>query len=347
MNRTLLPRTLLVLALALPLAASLGGAARAQTKTGTTIGQVLLIEPSARLAAMGNAGAVVTDEALAAYYNPGALGFLPSSQAQFTHSPWLADIAFNYATVAVRTGPHALLFSVAALDSGPMQETLDDRAGGAGDFSGREFSAKFYSFGAGYARALTDRFSAGFQAKVLRETIDNSSLTAVGLDLGVVYKLPFGGTLGASVANFGSRGRYDGLDLRSSLDENPGLYGDPSNRDVTLTTDSYPLPIYFRVGVGMPVRLGYDQRVLLTADAFQPSDNSNSVSLGGEWAFRELVMLRAGYQNLFLDDAEGGLTFGGGLQYDVSGFGLSFDYAWNDFGERLGNTPRFTFGVGF
>lgn len=340
-------RTLTTLALAVALCGSaLVGSARAQTKTGTTIGQVLLIEPSARLSAMGNAGAVATGEALAAYYNPGALGFLPTSQAQFTHSPWLADITYNYATVALRTGPHALLLSVTALDSGEMEET-QVRTGGESEFTGRRFSAQQFAFGLGYGRSLTDRFSAGVHAKLLRESIDNSSLTAFALDFGVVYQLPFGATLGASIVNYGSRARYGGLDLRAGLDLNPEEYGDPSNRDVELVTDAYDLPTMFRVGVGMPVRLGYDQRVTLAVDAFQPSDNSNSVSLGGEWAFRDLVMLRGGYQNLFLEDAEGGLTLGGGLQYDLGGVGLSFDYAWNDFGERLGNTQRFTFGVGF
>lgn len=340
-------RTLTTLALAVALGAgALHGAARAQTKTGTTVGAVMLIEPSARLSAMGNAGAVATGEALAAYYNPGTLGFLPTSQAQFTHSPWLADIAYNYATVALRTGPHALLLSLTALDSGDMEET-QVRTGGESEFTGRRFSAQQLVFGLGYGRALTDRFSAGVHAKLLRESIDNSALTAFALDFGVVYRLPFGATLGASIANYGGRARYGGLDLRAGLDQNPEEFGDPSNRDVELYTEAYDLPTIFRVGVGMPVQLGADQRLSVNVDAFQPSDNSNSVSLGGEWAFRDLVMLRGGYQNLFLEDAEGGLTLGGGLNYDVGGFGLSFDYAWNDFGERLGSTQRFTFGVAF
>lgn len=318
----------------------------AQSKTGTTIGQVLLIEPSARLSAMGNAGAVTSGEAMAAYYNPGTLGFMDASQAQFTHSPWLADISYDYATVVLRTGPNALMLSLTALNSGDIDVT-EVRPGGQSEFTGRRYTVQNLAFGVGYGRQLTDRFSAGVHGKLLRETIDNTSLTAFALDFGVVYTLPFDATLGASISNFGTRGKYDGLDLRVGVDQDPDIFGDPSTRDGSLETESYPLPIYFRVGVGMPVQLGYDQRVRFAIDAFQPSDNTNSVSLGAEWAFRELLMLRVGYQNLFLEDLEGGLTFGGGLQYDLSGFGLSFDYAWNDFGEQLGNTQRFTFGFKF
>ncbi len=337
MNRTLIFALLLVL---------VGGRAQAQSKTGTTIGQVLLIEPSARLAAMGNAGAVASTEAMAAYYNPGALGFLPASQAQFTHSPWLADINYDYATVAIQNGASTLLLSVTSLNSGEIEVT-EARPSGQTEFTGRRYTVQDLVFGMGYGRRFTDRFSAGLQAKVLRETIDKSSLSAFALDFGVIYMLPFNAVLGASISNFGSRGRYQGLDLRVGVDDDSEVFGDPSNRDASLETETYPLPIYFRVGLGLPVKIGFDQQVLLAVDAFQPSDNTNSVSFGAEWAFRDILKLRSGYQNLFLEDAEGGLTFGGGLQYEVSGFGLTIDYAWNDFGARLGETQRFTFGLSF
>ncbi|MEM1126131.1 MAG: PorV/PorQ family protein [Bacteroidota bacterium] len=339
---TAFPRLALLLLAALLIQAD----AWAQSKTGTTIGQVLLIEPSARLAAMGNTGAVAYTEAMAAYYNPGALGFVPSSQVQFTHSSWLAGITYDYATVALQAGANTLMLSLTALNSGDIDVT-EPRAGGQSEFTGRRYSVTNLAFGVGIGRRLTDRFSAGVHVKLLRESIDNSQLTALAVDFGVIYQLPRGATLGASLANFGTRGRYDGLDLRIGVDQDPDRFGDPSNRDATLFTETYPLPIYFRVGLGLPVQLTADQRLSLAVDAFQPSDNTNSVSLGGEWAFRDLVMVRAGYQNLFLEDQEGGLTFGGGLQYAVSGLGFSFDYAWNDFGTGLGNTQRFTFGFAF
>ena len=46
-----------------------------QAKTGTTIGSFLLIEPSARITGMGNAGSTLYDDGLdAAYYNAAAIG---------------------------------------------------------------------------------------------------------------------------------------------------------------------------------------------------------------------------------------------------------------------------------
>ena len=319
-----------------------GGPALSQSKTGTAIGQFLMIEPSAQVAAMGNAGATALEGSMAAYYNPGALGRLTQSSAQFTHSPWLADIQYNYAAVAVKLGPNALLLSVTALDSGDMDVRTVDMPEGTGE----QFSVNDLALGLGYGRRVTDRFSAGVQVKYVQETIWHSQLSAVGVDVGVIYELPFRAYLGASISNFGTRGSFDGRDLRIRYDQDPDVFGDNSNLPAALETEDYPLPIFFRVGVGVPVQLGADSRVLVVADAYQPSDNTNSVSFGAEWAYADLLFLRGGYQNLFLEDAEGGLTLGGGLRYQLSGFGLGFDYAWADHG-LLGSTQRFTLGFGF
>jgi hypothetical protein len=59
----------------------------AQSKTGTAIGTFLLIEPSARIAGMGNAGVTTYSEIQSAYFNPAAIGELSGSGAQFTHRP--------------------------------------------------------------------------------------------------------------------------------------------------------------------------------------------------------------------------------------------------------------------
>jgi hypothetical protein len=49
------------------------GGALAQTKTGTSMGQFLLIEPSARIAGMGNAGVALPVGLDAVYFNPSAI----------------------------------------------------------------------------------------------------------------------------------------------------------------------------------------------------------------------------------------------------------------------------------
>lgn len=335
-----LPARLATLALVVAVA----GPALAQTKTGTTIGQFLMIEPSARVAAQGNAGATAREGALATYYNPGALGFIEGTTAAFSHSAWLADIDYNYASVAVKLGAsQALSLSVTQLSSGDMAVRTEDQPQGTGEL----YSVEDLAIGIGYGRRFTDRFSGGLQVKYVQETIYNSSARTVALDAGVIYELPFQAVLGASIANFGTQTSFDGRDLRIRFDQDPDVFGDNDNLPGSLETDSFALPIFFRVGMSLPVQVGADSQVTLSADAYQPSDNSNSVSVGGEWTYANLISARAGYQDLFQEDLEGGLRLGGGLQYRVSGFDVSFDYAWADHGSRLGATQRFSLGLGF
>ncbi len=317
--------------------------ASAQSKTGTTVGQFLLIEPSARLAAMGNAGVSTSREVTAAFYNPAALGSLEKSDAQFTYGQWLANISYNYAAVAVRIGEtNTLHLAVTSLNSGEMDvRTVEQPLG-----TGERFTVQDLALGLGYGRRVTDRFSAGLQVNYIRETVWHSSLTAFGLNFGVLYQLPFGATLGASISNFGSRGRYDGRDLRIRYDQDPDRFGDNSSLPAALHTEEFALPILFRVGLGVPVAVGARNEVRLSVDAFQPSDNTSSVSFGGEWILMDTFALRGGYQNLFQEDSETGLTLGMGLSYDVSRYVVRIDYAWSDYG-RVGDVQRFTFGFSF
>lgn len=315
----------------------------AQSKTGTTIGQFLMIEPSARVAAMGNAGVTTFDEVSASYFNPAALGRMEQSAAQFTHSEWLADISYRYAVAGIQLGgAGALMLTVTSLSSGEIDVRTVEQPMGTGE----RYTVENLAFGLGYSRRVTDRFAAGLHVKYLRETIWHSTLSALSLDFGVQYELPFNAYIGASLSNFGTRGTYDGRDLRIRFDQDPDRFGDNSNLPAALETEDYPLPITFRVGLGMPVEFGRSNRLLLVVDALQPSDNTQSISFGGEWTFLNLLSARAGYQNMFQQDSETGLTLGAGLQYALGGYGVRFDYAWGDHG-RLDSTQRFTLGVSF
>jgi hypothetical protein len=163
--------------------ASLGSA---QTKTGTTVGQFLLIEPSARIAAMGNAGVTAYGEIQSAYYNPGSLGHLTGSGVQFTHSAWLADIAYDYVGAVLVLGDVGNLFgSVTSLNSGEIDvRTVDQPLG-----TGERYTVSDVAFGLGFGRRISDHFSLGLQVNYLQETIWHSSMSAVALNIGTIYEV--------------------------------------------------------------------------------------------------------------------------------------------------------------
>lgn len=318
--------------------------ALAQSKTGTTIGQMLLIEPSARATAMGNASVALYDEVASVYYNPGAMRQLNEYGVHFTHSLWLADIKYDYAAAFIPAGGFGnLFFSLTALNSGEINvRTVAQPLG-----TGERYSVSNLALGLGYGRALSDGFSVGVQLTYLQETIWHSSLSTFGLNVGTIYRVSENGLrLGASISNFGLQAGYSGRDLRIQYDLDARKYGDNSALPGEVVTQDFSLPVLFRVGMSLPYKFHHNHQILLAVDAFHPNDNTESMSLGAEWSFLNAFALRGGYQNLFLKDSEVGLTAGAGLHYDFQGFVFKFDYSWADYG-RLENAQRFSLGLTF
>jgi hypothetical protein len=317
---------------------------RAQSKTGTTIGDFLLIEPSARIAGMGNAGATTYSEIQAAYYNPAAIGLLTRTGLQFSYVPWLAGINYNFAAVALPLGDFGNVYAgVTSLNSGEIDVRTVEQEHGTGE----RYTVSDIAIGIGYGKQISDRFSVGLQAIYLQETIWHSSLNALALSVGTIYRISADGLhIGASISNFGTRGRYDGRDLRIKYDQNPNAYGDNSVLPGELVTGDFPLPVLFRVGVGMPVSLGEQNKIHLAVDALHRNDNTESMNVGLEWEFLNTFMLRGGYQDLFQKDSETGLTLGVGVHYATDALQLSFDYGWVDHG-RLEKVNMLTLGASF
>ncbi len=324
----------------LALALLAAGAANAQSKTGTSIGQFLLIEPSARLTAMGNAGVALYDGIQSVYYNPAALASVDRYALQASHSDWLAGIDYDYLAVGAPFGRFGTaMISVTALSSGEMDVRTVEMPHGTGE----RYSVNDLAVGLAYARPISDRFSAGGQLTYLQETIWHTSMKTLVLNVGTLYRISENGLhIGSSISNIGTKGGFSGRDLAMQYDNDPDRYGDNSALPGERFTDDFPLPILFRVGLAYPKQVGRDSRLLLEVDAFHPSDNTESMSLGAEWTWKEALSLRSGYQNLAQKDSEVGLTLGIGLRGRIGQPEFHFDYAWADYG-RLEETHRLTF----
>ena len=311
--------------------------ALAQSKTGSAVGDFLMIEPSARITGMGNAGAALCENVDAVYYNAAAIGLLERGSASFMHSSWLAGISYDYAAACVPVGGLGSLFtSVTSLRSGDMDvRTVAQPLG-----TGEKFSVSDLALGLGYGRLITARFSVGFQANYMQETIWNSSMGAVTFNVGTMYRVARNGLhIGSSISNWGTQAGFDGRDLRITYDPTPGVNGDNSSLPGSQFTGTFPLPVLFRVGVGMPHELGRQTRLAWEVDAFHAADNTESVSAGTELLLRNALAVRLGYQNAFAQDSELGFTFGAGFKGHVDDWDFRLDYAWADQG-RLGSTNR-------
>ncbi len=332
-----------VLALVI-LASGAAGGALAQTQVGSTIGTFLRIEPSARGTAVGNAGSALPGGIEAVYYNIGALGLIDQSVVQYSRAIWFEGISLDYVAMGLPVaGVGNFLVSVTALNSGNIDVRTVDRPLGTGE----SYTVSNVALGVGFGKQITSRFSAGIQANYVTERIWTVSDKMVTFNLGTTYRLTEGGALMAfSLANLGTRSSYSGRGLGIQFDPDPSSYGDNSALPGEQSTDQFPLPGIFRIGLSFPVQAGENSSFLFLVEGIHPNDNSESMNIGLEWTMWRLFALRGGYQTLFQTDGELGLTLGFGVNGELGKSNYEVNYAWANH-DHLGSTHRVTMVVKF
>jgi hypothetical protein len=324
-------RTLLFVILGMLLIVQVSVQAQGVTKTGTTAAGFLGIDMGPRGTAMGSAYVSVANDVSAMYWNPAGIARIDGFEASFTNTKWIADLSLNYAGAVMPLGDVGNIgINATFLTMDQIERTTISQPDGTGEF----FDAGSYAFGLSYARNLTNQFSIGINAKYINERLYHSSATGFALDVGTLFDTKFYGLmLGMSISNYGTKMQLDGQDFRVQHDIDVSNSGNNPNINANLSTDPYDLPLLFRVGVSMDVLKGTaNSNLIISVDALHPSDDVESVNVGGEYVFNNLLSLRAGYKGLFAKDSEQGFNVGGGVQYTIGTTTIYFDYAYINFG---------------
>lgn len=233
--------------------------------------------------------------------------------------------------------------SVTSLNSGKMDvRTVEQPLG-----TGEEFDVANVAIGLGYGLRVTSRFATGVQVNLGTERIWHTSNTLLTFSVGTVYKLnDSGATLGFGLMNFGTSARFTGGDLAIQYDPDPTVSGNNGALPGEQATDAFPVPVMFRLGLGVPFQTSDDSRFLAVLEGLHPSDNSESANLGLEWEWKRMFALRAGYQTLFQVDGELGLTMGFGVKGVLGSNTYQVDYAWAGH-ESLQDTHRVSMAINF
>jgi long-subunit fatty acid transport protein len=324
-------------------------------KVGTSSLQFLKVMPTARATAMGDAFVSLAKGADATFWNPAGLTNLQNHEMTSTLTMWLFDTKQVALAYGLPMGDWGTLgFQFQYVDFGSIEETRADAvdlvvpANGAPFFNagltGRSFTPYSYLVGLSYARAFTEKFSAALTVKYAMESLwSNQTITIVNsvtgeatsyktyadvvlFDFGMLYKTGFRSIqIGVAAQNFGPQ--------------------------VKFADAAHPAPLAFRLGVsgnlfGQEGLLFQDNtnRLTVAYDLFQPNDYRQQMHVGAEYAFSEMLMLRAGYKYDY--DSEG-LTFGGGLHTDLSGWPVRIDYSYGTMNEFLNTVHRISLGVQF
>ncbi|HUI11356.1 MAG TPA: PorV/PorQ family protein [Bacteroidota bacterium] len=323
------------------------GSAQDVSKTGTVAATFLEIPVGAPAVAMGSAFVSLANDATSLYWNPAGAAWLTHSEIVGMHTTWIADTRFDYAAFVLPLEDFGTLgVNVTSLSMDDMKVTTVEMPEGDGEY----FSAGDLAVGVSYAHRLTDRFTIGFNAKYIQETIWHESATAFAIDVGTIFRTDlFGGlTIGAALSNFGTPMRMSGRDARQFNILDPTKPGTNSQIPEDVEMDSWDLPLLFQIGVSATPLHTDDYRLVVAVDALHPNDDYESVNVGGEFSFDDVLFLRGGYNAPWMPDHEGGLSFGFGLSSAsfLSNTTVKFDYAYRNMG-RLSNINVFSLSARF
>lgn len=313
------------------------------SKVGTTAAEFLRIPVGARSSAMSAYAATVNDPS-AMILNPSGLADITQNEVLAEVTDWYLDISHTYLGVAVPTKKGVAGIHILALNYGEFEETTVEAQG----LTGRTFDAYSVTFGVSYAQYLIPQFTIGGTAKVVYETIAKSSASTIAFDIGTMYDTPFYGVrFGVSVTNFGSKLQMQGNDLIISSDpdrSNDGNY----EPDSYLATDAFDLPLMLKVGLAWDAMESENLRATISIDGNNPSNNVQSVSIGGELGLlNEQIQIRAGIPYLGQEDAIEKFNAGLGVKYEISEtLKLGFNYTYHGY-KYLGDVNKLSLQIYF
>jgi len=326
-------------------------------RAGTTSANFLEVGYGSTGIAMGDAHVSAVRDVSSIYWNPAGLGYLEKSEFQAMHQPWVANI--NTAFVGLGyVVPKWGTFGVGFIYTGYGEEEVTSILMQEG--TGEKFDGLDYAVSLSFGRKLAQWFSFGASGKLINSRIWHESASAVALDLGAIVNTSFlsrtgepdaGLSIGMSISNYGTRMQYNGIDLKRPVDEAPDEAGNFEYVPARFETQTWELPLIFRIGVSAYPIYTPTHRVTLAVDALHPNNNSEYLNLGGEYTLTLAGIgefsLRGGYKGLQMVDSEYGLTLGFGMLIKfLHNNALIVDYAYREIG-LLGQMNAYTISIRF
>jgi len=251
----------------------------------------LLINPWARSAGWGGANVSNVRGLEGTFNNIAGVAHTKQTDINFTYTSWLqgSGIKVMAAGIAQRVGESSV-FTLAfqSMSFGDIEiTTVDQPEGGLGTFS-----PSLMAITLGYAKAFSNSIYGGISVKLISESIKNASTQGVAIDAGIQYvtgemeNIHFG----ISLRNVGPNMKFsgDGYSLSTAIPGKDNLF------TMTQRGASFELPTQLNIGAAYDFLFDIGHFTLagnFTSNAF----TKDQFTLGGEFSFKDLVILRAGY----------------------------------------------------
>jgi hypothetical protein len=297
----------------------------------------LLINPWARSSGWDGINTACVRGIESVNVNPAGMAFTAKTELVFSHVEWLSGtgIQFNTFGFSQSLGKKGgvLGANVMSIDFGDIPITTTSLPeGGIGTFS-----PTYLNFAVAYAKVFSNSIYCGVLVRGVSESISDASAFGMGIDAGIQYVTgpkvdPTRAKFGISLRNVGTRMTYggDGLSFRGQSPEG----------DYTMTIEQrsqgFELPSLLNIGGSYDFKFGSsaskDHRLTVAANFTSHSFSQDQFGGGVEYAFKELIMLRGGY------NYQSGLTDPAKRVTALTGFsaGASFELPVKKNGPRVG-----------
>lgn len=296
-------------------------------RVGISTAEFLKIGVGSRASAMGDAFVAVANDASALYWNPAGLTQFKDDQLMFSHNMWVVDINHDFVGAVYHMDEtNAFGVSFTSLSMQDMPVTTEFQPFGTGDY----FGFGDIALAVTYSRKMTEQFSFGGTVRYIEETLDKLKMRGVMIDLGTYYWTGLGTTrFAVAVSNFGNQLAPDGQVV---------LIGKRSNSQ----WQAFSPPTVFRIGFALEPYQDELNKITASIQLNHPNDNSENLSTGVEYSWKNTFYLRGGYK---FNVDEQNYSFGAGVYVPVSIANVTVDYAYSNF-VRLGTAHRFSIILG-
>jgi len=317
--------------------------AAADSRVGTATATFLELGYGGAGNAMGDAYVSICNDLSAVYWNPAGLGAMESNEIMIMYQPWILDI--NTSSISAGFAhPVVGTFAATFYQTAFGEEKVTSMA--MQDGTGEVFDGQDLAFSISYGRKLAQWFSFGATAKYISSRIWHETASAVAVDLGAIVNTRFfswterpgdGLNIGMSICNYGTRMRYNGIDLKETVDIDPFKEGNYAYIPARYETESWELPLTARIGVSINPFVSEKHRITLATDFLHLNNNSEYINIGAQYlmkitGFGEFA-LRGGYKGMEMIDSEYGLSLGMGIKLlYLNNKALKIDYAFRDIG---------------
>jgi hypothetical protein len=301
----------------------------------------LEVSLDARASSMGGALTSLEGNSVSMFYNPAGMSrtddYINITLGQLNFIANI-DYIFGSAAINIDDGKYGVFgVNFVSVDYGKFFGTI--RADNEQGFlETGNFSPSAYAVGVGYAKALTDKFSVGGNARYVYQNLtggyinfleDESAVSrifdtdVISFDFGILYKTGF------KSLNFG-------MNLRNF------------SKEIKYITESFQLPLTFEIGLSINAVDLIDMdsekhQILVSVDAVHPRDYPEKINFGVEYAFMDMFAIRSGINS---PSDEEGISFGVGFNQEITDVRFHFDYGYTSFGV-FDDVHRFTIQFGY